>query len=64
MPRKAIRCDGCGRFTKREDVIGCASDDEEWVECVRCCSQSDLERHQQHTRALERFDARDPYRSY
>lgn len=38
------KCDSCGKFCKNEDIIACGDGNEEWTECVRCCSDFDLER--------------------
>lgn len=39
-----IKCDSCGKFCGIDDLIGCGGEDgEEWTECVRCCSDYDLE---------------------
>ena len=39
-----MKCDNCGKFTAKEDIIGCSGEyDEEWTECVRCTSGVELE---------------------
>lgn len=47
---KAIRCSQCGKFRKREHIMGVdngwqevSGEHEAWTECLFCCSQSDRE---------------------
>lgn len=41
---KAIKCDCCGKFRSRKDVVGVMGEyDEEWVECRFCMSEADEE---------------------
>jgi len=45
MPKyKSIKCDQCGNFCLVSDLIGCGNEYEDWTECIRCCSDADLER--------------------
>ena len=39
------KCDCCGKFRPWDDLIWTGNEDEEWSECVYCCSDSELEHH-------------------
>jgi len=40
------RCDICGKFRKDSELVGMqAEGDEQWLECKKCISESDMERY-------------------
>lgn len=45
MNMAGVKCDQCGKFRNKDDIIYIGEDNEEWTECVYCTSNAELEWH-------------------